>query len=849
MSMASTCAQARRGQRPAVPAIPPGLRRVARHSATNPRGFTMRKTNRILRRAALFQALAFVGWAASPVHAQTPTSEAPATAEPATTLDAIVVTSRKREENIMEVPMNITAISDQEIRDRGLSNVQDIYRTISGGATATGELILRGLSGGNSPSPGTTSTFVDGVPFNFGNLFDVERIEVLRGPQGTLYGSNAIGGTVRVITRQPQMNEFEVFTTLRGTWEKNVDGTATRAEAGVNIPLVQDTLAMRVAASVNHTPLAIRNAHTGTQSTRDGEFLRTQLAWEPSDLMRFNFGYIFVENRAVGTNRADRSQPGFRRFATFTENPDSPWGYDVSYENVPCPPAAERPECYSGGPVVDSNPKYTIFELMDGWSKTQTNLYSLAFDHDDLGGIASMHYVGSYRKNFGTSLDNWSRLDMDDMMRTWIINRDSTKRITHELRFQNIERRGGVDWTAGVFQDRTWGGYRPDIQWQYHEADPRSIALFSDWNDWAWAFYDWEGLWGVRNIAELGEALYGDPTKNYNLTRLHSKDDEQAAFGEGSYRFQTGAGDFELTAGIRYFRLEDSSHTLSSGIWIGPEGNESISEGKESGNRKKLGIAYMPNPDMNIYAVYSEGYRPGGNNFPELPNACVGDEFANQFSPRYNSDQIDNYELGLKANLFDRRFRMAAAVYNIDWTDVRTSIYMPSCGFTYIANAADARSRGIEFESSTFIGNGTMLTFNASYTDSKMLSDVEALGARRGDSMTMVPKYNAYIALDREFSLFGRNTYARIDMAAYGKYKSHFNVRDEDSSPAYRTVNLSGRMDLNGNTSLGIHLNNVFNEEYYTYRAARSRTSSRLPLHEIYGAERSLTLRLDYRFD
>lgn len=796
---------------------------------------------------AIGASLAMGAWFTSPVSAQEAAQQTEAEAR-ATQLDVITVTSRKREENIMEVPMNITAISDQEIRDRNLSNVQDIYRTIAGGATATGQLILRGLSGGNTPSPGTTSTFVDGIPFTFGNLFDVERIEVLRGPQGTLYGSNAIGGTVRIVTRQPQVDEFEFFTTARGTWQRNVDGTGSRIETGVNIPLVTNRLALRMAASTYDTPLPIENSHTGTQSNRDGDFVRTQLGWEPSDNMRFNFGHIFVEGRGVGTDRADRSRPGYRLHPNFTENPDSPWGYDVGYDVIECDEQAERPQCFGGGEIIRSNPRYTIFELMDGWFKDQTNLYSTSFDIDDIAGIASAHYVGSYRKNFSTSLDNWSRLDMDDMMRTWIINRDVVNRVTHELRFQNVERKGGFDWTLGFYKDRSWGGERPDIQWQFHESDPQSIALFSDWNDWAWFFYDWEGMWGARNVAELGEALYGDPSRNYNLAQISYLQDEFAGFGEGSYRFETGVGEFEITAGIRYFRLEDRSHTRSTGIWIGPEASENVSEGRESGNRKKFGVSWMPNRDLTLYGLYSEGYRPGGNNFPELPNACAGDDFADQFNPRYSSDQIENTELGIKANLFDRRTRLAAAVYNIDWTDVRTSIYMPSCGFSYIANAANARSQGIELETSTYFDTGTTLTFNASYTDSKMLSDVEALGARRGDDMTMVPKYNAYVALDQEFSLFDRRTFARIDVAAYGSYKSHFNVRDEDRSPAYQTVGLSGRMDLNENATVGVYIDNLLNERYTTYTSARSRTSSRLPLHEIYGPERSVTLRFDYRF-
>lgn len=782
--------------------------------------------------------------AASPAFAQQPAPADPAEQTEEQVLDVIVVTSRKREENIMRVPMNITAISDVEIKDRNLANVQDIYRTIAGGASATGELILRGLSGSNSPSPGTTSQFVDGVPFGFSNLFDIERVEVLRGPQGTLYGSNAIGGTVRIITRKPQFNEFEIFSTLRAGQQKNVDGTSTRIESGINIPLLDDRLAMRVAASVNNTPLAMVNAFTGLQSHREGEFLRAQLQWNPIDDLHINVGQIYTESRGTGTGTADRSRPGFRRFATFTANPASPWGFDVGYSRVNCPPLQERPQCYGGAQIIESNPRYTVYDLIDGWFDNSTNLTSISLDHDNLFGIASLHYVGSYRTNKSGSLDNWSRLDMDDMMRTWIINSDETSRVTHELRLQNIERIRGFDWTLGLYQDRSYAGYNPNQQWQYHDADPQSIALFSDWNDWAWG-PDWAAR-GVNNVGQLGQVLYGNSRTNYNLTRNYSNAEERAGFGELSYMIETGIGDLEVTGGIRYFDLSDASSSFSSGIWVGPEGNLSTSAGEESGNRKKLSVAYMPSNDLNVYALYSEGYRPGGNNFPVLPNACAGDAFAGSFSPRYSSDQIENTEIGLKANMFDRRLHVSTAIYNIDWTGVRASIYMPSCGFSYTANASSARSNGFEFESSLWVNESTSLTFNASYTDSYMTADNAAIGARAGDSMTMVPKYNGYLALDREFEVFSREAAARIDVAAYGSFKSHFNTRPEDEVPSYQTVNLSGRIKLNEQTTISLHVANLLNEEYATYRSARSRTSNRQALSEIYGAERSVTLRLDY---
>ncbi|WP_211327691.1 TonB-dependent receptor plug domain-containing protein [Solilutibacter pythonis] len=370
-------------------------------------------------------------------HAQQPAPQPADEHHSADTLDKVVVTARKRNETILEVPMNITAISASELKERNLSSVQDIYRTIAGGASPTGQLILRGLSGGNTASPGTTSQFVDGIPLGLANIFDVERVEVLRGPQGTLWGSNAIGGTVQIVTVKPQMNEWEVFGTYRLGSEKDVAGINRRIEAGLNIPLVNDRLAARIVASTAESPGKIVNAATGVQANGKADFLRAQLQWEPTEEMFFNFGYITSKSKNVGTRLADRSKPGFYRVARFSENPGSPWGFDVNYDQVTCDPNWERPACLSGANTrVKAPSRYTVHELMDNWSKGRTNLASISAGHENLFGFASLNYVGSYREYTGSSLDNWSRLDMDDMMKTWIVTQERSKRITHEIRLQ-----------------------------------------------------------------------------------------------------------------------------------------------------------------------------------------------------------------------------------------------------------------------------------------------------------------------------------------------------------------------------------------------------------------------------
>ncbi len=750
-------------------------------------------------------------------------------------VERIMVTARKKEESIIEVPMAISSISAMEIVDRNYIDSQDLYRTLAGAAAPRGELILRGLSGGNSSVPGTTATFTDGVPFEFTNLSDVERVEVLRGPQGTLYGSNAIGGTIRVITKKPVMNEFELFGSMQGKAEKSVAGYDSNMSLGINLPLVDDTLALRVNGNLYNNKRPMVNAYTGNQSESDGNFIRTQLLWEPADDMRFTFGYVREEYDSEGTTLGDRSKPGGYYEAVLTPDADAPYGYDVSENWIDCDANLERPACLLGGEnILDRNvkDKYTVYDLIDGTYNEQTDLFSLAFEYDNLFDIASVSYVGSYREYEEGGLDNWSRLDANDMFRTWIINDDFEERTTHELRFQNLDVNSPISWTVGMFYDKTTEPKNPNVQWQYHEGGDQVSALANYW-------------WGVDATA-TGIEEFNDANRNWNSARVIAWEKELSFFADASYTIDAGdMGEIELNAGIRRYDLEDYSHTTSAGIWS--EDNV-ITSGKESGNRLKFSASYRPSDNFSTYFLYSEGYRPGGNNGP-LAQSCVNDPKAGDKKDRYTSDKIDNYEVGFKGSVFDGNFTFAAAAYQIDWTDIKTDIYMDTCGFSYTANGGEAVSRGLEFESTAQLTNDISMVFNASYTKSELTEDNDAISGKKGDDMTMVPDYNAYLAFDKSIEAFGKQAYIRIDMTAYGAYKTHFKTLPSDEVDAYQVFNLSGRVEVSDSVQLSLHINNLFDTEDVKYKNARSRSATSTAQQYIeYLPERNLTVRLDYTF-
>ncbi|OHU86528.1 MULTISPECIES: TonB-dependent receptor [Pseudoalteromonas] len=748
-------------------------------------------------------------------------------------LEVITVTSRKKVETILEIPMSVSAISAAEMSNRNYLDASDIYRTLAGAAAPRGELILRGLSGGNDTTPDTTAIFTDDIPYEFTNLADIERVEILRGPQGTLYGSNAIGGTVRVITNKPRLDEFELFGTMQGAAEKDVDGYDSSMSLGVNIPLISNTLAMRVNGNITNDMGPMVNKATGVQREEKTSFLRTQLLWQPQDGTTINFAYVRDERNPQGTTLGDTSKPGGYFSLDYKDNPTAKYGYDVSHSWNECNPNWGRVRCVQGSEfVTGAIDKYSVYNTFDYWEEEQFDLFSVAVNIDNIADIASLSYTGSYREYETHYLDDWSRLDAADMFKTWIITHDEEERTTHELRLQNLDANSPLSWTVGFFYDKTEEPNTPDYQWQYLELGDKVSAAAEYW-------------WGV-DARQMGIDKFSDPAKIWNLRRYSAWDEEQALFADVSYTFQTQElGEFELNAGVRRFDLEDYSHTETEGVW---SESVTLTSGKEDGNRYKLSASWRPEKHYSVYALYSEGYRPGGNNGP-LAQACVNDPKAGNRKDRYTSDAIDNYELGVKASLFDGRFSFSSAIYNIDWTDIKTDIYMDTCGFSYTANAGAARSRGLEFESTANLTDDLSLIVNASYTKSELTEDNASIGGSKGDEMALVPKYNAYIALDQEFEFRGRPAFIRADVSAYGKYKTHFNTKDGDNVPAYQVFNLSARYEVNDNVKLSLHLNNVFDKETVKYQNDRSRSDSATAQKYIeFLPGRTLAVRLDYIF-
>jgi outer membrane receptor protein involved in Fe transport len=764
-------------------------------------------------------------------------------------IDEITVTARKRQELLIEVPMNIAVIGAAEISNRNLITKEDVYRSVAGAAAPgvfgdnqRGQLILRGLSGSNDATPDTSSVFTDGIPFEFDDLYDVERIEVLRGPQGTLYGSNAIGGTVQIITKKPELDDFQISGSVLFREENNRPGTETRAYGMLNLPIIEDKLGLRLTGSSGDRGGKVLNVYNGHRGTQTEQFLRAQLLWAPDDRTWVNFSYVWEDYYSDETLDVDASTPPYYYEAILTPNDQATYGYDVELTFPDCPAGASRPECKTasiGSLIHDYDPDFATWMLLDEFNANETHLLGLSVERYDLINGVDLFYAGSYRDYSITGRQNhWSRYDAQDMFRTWIDDVDGYHRWTHELRLQSSGD-SALSWTVGAFYDAENGKPNDSVQWQYHASDNRSRAIA----DYLWGYW-----WGYEDPTQLGIDLYGDGNVHYNGSQVRWDDKEIAFFGEVNYMFDLGdAGRIELTGGLRYYDLSNDYLYTDSGLWN--NATTEVDDG-EDGVRGKLSLNYIPNDSLAVFAIYSEGYRPGGNNGPSTPVSCRNDPAVGDYKDRYESDEIENYEIGFKGFAFNRRVQFSSAIYQIDWTGVQAAVYMETCGFTYTANAATARSRGFEFESTTSLTDSLNLIANYSSTESKMTSDVPTIGAKDGDDMTMVPKYNFYVALDQEFVAWGRDGNVRLDVAGYGKFKTHFAVLPQDVSPAYELVNLSAGLDINEYASVKLHINNLLDDRILQYRYARSRNVDSYwnIHHEYYAPDRTVAIRLNFDF-
>lgn len=625
-------------------------------------------------------------------------------------LEEVHVTARKREENIQDIPQSILAFSQAEIDRVGIKNLQDVAKfvpslTVVGQSAGLQKIVFRGIA--DSPRPfiaeSSAAVYLDEQPLTMGaqtpdvRPIDLERIEALSGPQGTLYGASSQSGTLRYIVNKPDPTQFEGNI---GGGVHNIDqgDTGWDADATINIPLVKDRLAIRLVGFgakdagyidnvLGNTPGHI-DFETGEQvpgnktnaayvekdfNSADWVGGRISARWLMTDAWSATGIYNYSNLEVHGYNDFDPTTGDLQTIKFKNELWDDEWSnFQLTIEGD------------LGFAQLTSSTSY--FERDTAYQFDSTSF--TAYYHSVLGvygrgSCGSNPYYAYYNiYDFATACElNGTGYDFDDGDPTGFFRNDQRDtRWTQEVRLNGSTSRW--DWTAGFFYQEA------KQKWVYgtHVDD-----------------YTRTESWAAFN------AIYGplDPTDLRWSSSEENKRTDIAIFGEATFNMTE---QWKLLFGARWYDSDIERIYTQSAPGTAPP-NVSTPFGSDDGVLPKIGVQYFFKEDRMVYALYSEGFRTGGINRargnPTLPI-------------QYESDLLKNYEFGLKSRWMDGRLQLNVIGYHMLWEDMQLELTDPSWAYgepfqTVLANVGDAVNDGVDLDLNFLVNEHLSLGLVASY--------------------------------------------------------------------------------------------------------------------------------------
>jgi iron complex outermembrane recepter protein len=746
------------------------------------------------------------------------TGTVPALASAASSDDIgeIIVTANRRSESVADIPYNISAVGSADIADSGVTSLVDLAKMVPGlvtpdlGARAgntNGTLTIRGLNASTvnvqdqSLSVPAVSTYVDETPL-FANLkmTDIARVEVLRGPQGTLYGSGSLGGTVRLIHNEPDLSNTEFDVSTRASHTANAANPSEAFDLIVNQPL-SETVAIR--ASAGYERLA---GFTDAPSIAEMTANAQPVLANPSDPL--HSGLVFIQQRGV-----DWSNTWYARAALMWKPADD-LKFMLTYQH----------QTDQSGGYSETNPldRYDETFYVPQPGSFQTDLGSLDISKDM--GFATLSSNSSY-----TSQSSASEYDLTglfesinvyygnyprDLSPIFITSTD--KNFTEEVRLVS-KSSGPWDWVGGV----------------YYNDRKQTLVQFETLE----GFGAWSQLPGSGEPAgctvqgpTCPYPTFGDviqyvngginpsqmpnPDLNFTFDR-HVSFTDAAIFNETSYHF---SDKWQATAGGRLF-WQHYSQDLEQDL---PTSTGLLTAANAKGFRNqifKLNTSYEIAAHTLLYLTLSEGFRRGGVN--ALPiGSCFFCENATLLT--YKPDEARNAELGIKGST-GTGASYTFTLYEIHWANPQIEANTVLGGFGFVTNGVSARSRGVEAEFTQPLTTRTKLELGYSYTDAILTAGFTAgvvpdLVGYAGDRLPNVSKQQATVAIDHSQPLANDyELHARLDAS----YRSDFwtalpNTAFSTDLPGFALINARMGIAVGRAWRFDAFINNLTNREAAT---------------------------------
>lgn len=620
--------------------------------------------------------------------------------EESTKLEEIVVTAQKREERLQDVPISISVLGGEDLDRSAATGITEALNQVPGVAatefSAQGGgtyVVIRGVSAGNPVFAGSSAVayYLDAVPFGFtdsaiapdANAYDMERVEVLRGPQGTLYGASALNGVVRVLTKDADPSKFE-FKARSSVSTTEYGGESYRGDLAVNVPLVSDKVGLRAVVGYEDRGGWIDKPNNKDANDTQPLNLRLKLNAQPTAQLSIN--------ASAWRSSTDQGAPSI------------------------APEVKETP-------VVAAEPVST--------------------DYDAYGLKTTYAFAGFLLSSSTSYLD---------------YTNDSLTTLG-----------GDASPAAAVLQTVI-------------EADTfaQEVNLTSTYvGAWRWSVGGIYRDGKNRNIYKLpafcapGSPAFCTPVSG------STRSDSFALFGEVTHLFLEGR--VELTGGLRYFK-DRMTHREDS-TFLGP-GRGLYAQPEFDNVSPRVVLSWHPDRDLTLYGSYAEGFRSGSAQGPGIP------------LPPTQPDNLKNYELGMKGNVWDGRLNLNAAAFYTDWRDIQqlTSVLLPGTDDFYVAgllNGESASGMGFELAATVTPIRGLSLSANVGRNDLTFDADVISGGLvlfAKGSRPNFSPEYTVGASAEYEFPL------------GSGGYTGRF------ASSVNRTARQQSRILSGGGATAAVHV-------------------------------------------
>jgi iron complex outermembrane receptor protein len=584
-------------------------------------------------------------------------------------LEEIIVTAtRSGETNVQSTPIAVTSISGADLAARNVDNLQSVSSFVpslsignrAGFGGGFGSISLRGMGVDAQDSSQAVGTYIDDMFYasSFGNLLglmDVERIEVLRGPQGTLFGRNTIAGAIQYVTKAPG-KDF-------GGYIKGALGSFDRRDVSgaVNVPL-GDTLAIRVAGQYNSLDGYVHDdLNNIDRGATESKFVRVRARWTPSSKLqvdlKFEYGETETNGRPVLLTRFDNNAQ-FIGLANAFRDLFAPAAPRFGFTNANISPSL-RPGDFSNSGFNAPDKSTNDTTILQG-----TVAYELS-DNLSLKSITSHSTTNSL-----------IQLDFDATPQPLLAveNEDRNKSFTQELQLVGSTANDRLNFTLGGFY------FHSDVT----RIQPVGIGFFPIDRSIGNSVYQ------TKSYALYGQTSF-DVTEKLSLAAgLRYTNEEITATIEGAFRAPPGGAPIPQTFGTERSRFTDWS--------------------------PYFGVNYQATDDVFVFAKASKGFRAGG--FSINRDFVTDPEAGNRLAVPFRPETALTYEIGTRIEALNGRLRFNPTIFQTNWKDIQF-LEPGTVPNLFTSNAGDARIRGVELETQFAVTNNLVLSASASYLDAR----------------------------------------------------------------------------------------------------------------------------------